>query len=146
MSYEIQFVSSAKDQLNGFETTERKVIVAAIEEQLLNEPQIETRNRKRLRPNPLAPWELRVGNVRVFYDVEEPAKVTILAIGTKNRNKLYIGGKEIQLRKQSSFEKHPSPLPTILPSWIQGPLSLLQMRSLLQHWFRLEGWIASLWL
>ena len=97
MSYEIQFVSSAKDQLNGFETTERKVIVAAIEEQLLNEPQIETRNRKRLRPNPLAPWELRVGNVRVFYDVEEPAKVTILAIGTKDRNKLYIGGKEIQL-------------------------------------------------
>jgi mRNA-degrading endonuclease RelE of RelBE toxin-antitoxin system len=97
VSYEIQFVSSANDQLNGFETTERKGIVAAIEEQLLNEPQVETRNRKRLRPNPLAPWELRVGNVRVFYDVEEPAKVTILAIGTKDRNKLYIGGKEIQL-------------------------------------------------
>ena len=97
MAYEIQFVSSAKGQLDAFEVAARTGIIAAIEEQLSNEPRIETRNRKRLRPNPLAPWELRVGNVRVFYDVEESAKVTILAIGTKDRNKLYIEGKEIQL-------------------------------------------------
>ena len=32
-----------------------------------------------------------------FYDVEESAKVTILAIGIKERNKLYIEGKEVQL-------------------------------------------------
>jgi len=35
------------------------------------EPIVETRNRKKLRPNPLAPWELRIGKARVFYDVEE---------------------------------------------------------------------------
>ena len=97
MAYEIEFVSSAKAHLNGFETAERVRIVAAIEQQLSNEPSVETRNRKRLRPNPLAPWELRVENVRVFYDVEEPAKVTILAIGTKERDKVYIEGKEIPL-------------------------------------------------
>ena len=37
-------------------------------------------------------------NVRVFYDVEEPAKVTILAIGTTDRNKLYLEGKEIPVK------------------------------------------------
>ncbi len=97
VAYEIEFVFSAKGQLNSFDVAERTGIIAAIEEQLSNEPLIETRNRKRLRPNPLAPWELRVGNVRVFYDVEEPTKVTILAIGTKDRNRLYIEGKEIRL-------------------------------------------------
>jgi plasmid stabilization system protein ParE len=75
----------------------RRAIVAAIQEQLSYEPMIGTRNRKRLRPNPLAPWELRIGKARVFYDVEESARVTILAIGTKEGNKLYIEGKEIQL-------------------------------------------------
>jgi mRNA-degrading endonuclease RelE of RelBE toxin-antitoxin system len=97
VTYEIQFVASSKRQLEALAVPERTGIVAAIEEQLSHEPLVETRNRKRLRPNPLAPWELRIGNARVFYDVEEPAKVTILAIGTKDGNKLYIEGKEIQL-------------------------------------------------
>ena len=46
-----------------------------------------------MRPNPLAPWELRVGNLRVYYDVsEEPERtVIILAIGRKRRNQVQIG-------------------------------------------------------
>lgn len=35
------------------------MIVAGIETQLAYEPLVETRNRKLLRPNPIAPWELR---------------------------------------------------------------------------------------
>jgi mRNA-degrading endonuclease RelE of RelBE toxin-antitoxin system len=51
-----------------------------------------------LRENPLADWELRVGEYRVFYDIEgDPAVVTILAIGAKSHNTLRIDGKEIQL-------------------------------------------------
>jgi mRNA-degrading endonuclease RelE of RelBE toxin-antitoxin system len=95
--YEIQFVASARRQLDALAVPERTGIVAAIEEQLSHEPQVETRNRKQLRPNPVAPWELRIGKARVFYDVEESAKVTILAIGKKEGDKLYIEGKEIQL-------------------------------------------------
>jgi len=34
---------------------------------------------------------------RVFYDVEGSAKVTILAIGIKKGNRLYIEGREIEL-------------------------------------------------
>ncbi len=55
-----------------------------------------------MRPNPLAPWELRIGNLRVYYDVEEIGDrdepvVFIRAVGVKTRNSLRIGGEEIEL-------------------------------------------------
>jgi hypothetical protein len=48
----------------------------------------------------MAPWELRVGDLRVFYEVTgaDTSVVRILAVGRKGRNILTIGGKEIQLR------------------------------------------------
>lgn len=66
---------------------------------MLNQPTTETRNRKPMRPNPVAPWELRIGNLRVYYEVQdEPApKVMILAIGIKERNEVLIGGERIEL-------------------------------------------------
>ena len=73
------------------------MIVDEVETQLAHEPLVETRNRKRLRPNPIAPWELRVKDMRVFYEVDEPGVVTILAIGTKRGSRLYIEGEEIEL-------------------------------------------------
>jgi len=60
----------------------------------------ETRNRKALRPNPLAPWELRVGDLRVFYEpeiVETVKKIRILAVGRKEGNKLFIGEEVVEL-------------------------------------------------
>jgi hypothetical protein len=49
--------------------------------------------------NPLAPWELRIGRLRVYYDVQaKPSRVvTIRAVGIKERNRVRIGGKEIEL-------------------------------------------------
>lgn len=75
------------------------MLLDAIRRQLLHEPLKETRNRKPLRPNPIAPWELRVGHLRVFYEVAgaENGVVRILAVGRKRRNALMIGGKEVQL-------------------------------------------------
>ena len=97
MAYEIRFASSAKRQLRAFRVGERVMIVDEVETQLAHEPLVETRNRKRLRPNPIAPWELRVRDRRVFYEVDEPGVVTILAIGTKRGSRLYIEGEEIEL-------------------------------------------------
>ena len=97
MAYEIRFALSAKQQLRAFLVGERAIIVAGIETQLAQEPLVETRNRKRLRPNPIAPWELRVRDMRVFYEVDEPGVVTVLAIGTKRGNRLYIEGEEVEL-------------------------------------------------
>jgi len=51
-----------------------------------------------MRPNPLASWELRIGNLRVYYDVtEEPQTVAVVAVGIKRGNLLFIGGEEREL-------------------------------------------------
>ena len=97
MPYEIRFALTAKRQLRAYQVGERAMIVAAVEAQLAHEPLVETRNRKRLRPNPIAPWELRVRDLRVFYYVDDPGVVTVLAIGMKRGNKLCIEGEEIEL-------------------------------------------------
>jgi hypothetical protein len=52
-----------------------------------------------MRPNPLAPWELRIGDLRVYYDVEslpEPT-VSIRAVGVKEHSQLRIAGKVVQI-------------------------------------------------
>jgi mRNA-degrading endonuclease RelE of RelBE toxin-antitoxin system len=99
MTYTIEFAESVKQQLRALAAHQKVLIIEAIEEQLLYEPLKETRNRKPLRPNPIAPWELRVARFRVFYEVppEDPNVVRVLAIGQKRGNKLYIAGKEITL-------------------------------------------------
>jgi mRNA-degrading endonuclease RelE of RelBE toxin-antitoxin system len=51
-----------------------------------------------MRENPLADWELRVGEYRVFYDVDNDQNVVmILAIGVKTHNILRIEEKETHL-------------------------------------------------
>ena len=52
-----------------------------------------------MRPNPLAPWELRVGDVRVYYDVQENPEplVMVVAVGVKDGNRILIGGEEVDL-------------------------------------------------
>ncbi len=52
-----------------------------------------------MRPNPIAPWELRVGRLRVYYEVqEEPDPVVrVLAVGVKDRNVVRIAGEEMVL-------------------------------------------------
>ena len=67
--------------------------------QLTHQPTLPTRRRKLLRPNTIAPWELRLGDIRVFYEVqEEPTpQVIVKAVGTKRHNELWIGGEKIEL-------------------------------------------------
>ncbi|MEZ4860257.1 MAG: hypothetical protein R3C14_03085 [Caldilineaceae bacterium] len=95
MSFILTFTDSALDDLDYFKKYEQRVIVDAVDQQLLHEPGVETRNRKVLDPNSLAQWELRVGSYRVFYDLNLSGRmVTVKAIGWKEHNKLYIRGKE----------------------------------------------------
>ena len=98
MRFTVEFSPAARDNLKGLRKGDQQVIVDAIEVHLTYQPSKSTRNRKRLEDNPLAPWELRVGNFRVFYDIHErAAAVVIVAIGRKVHSRLYIGGEEIQL-------------------------------------------------
>ena len=104
MPYEIRFADTAIRHLAALTARERSTVIDTIEEQLAHEPFIERRNRKLLRPNPIASWELRIGALRVFYDVAStkrpagtPALVRILALGRKERNTLRIAGKVVDL-------------------------------------------------
>ena len=71
----------------------------AVDRQLVHRPKTETRNRKPMRPNPVAPWELRISNLRVYYDVEDQPQpvVSVLAVGIKERNRVHIGREVIEL-------------------------------------------------
>jgi hypothetical protein len=89
--------------LAAIEPRYHSLIRSAIEEQLQFEPESATRNRKALeRPVALgARWELRFGpdnRFRVFYRVDaEHRQVRILAVAVKQRNRLFVAGKEVDL-------------------------------------------------
>jgi mRNA-degrading endonuclease RelE of RelBE toxin-antitoxin system len=92
--YQIDFTVHAEAHFATLTARQRSIVMAGIEENLRHEPHIETRNRKLMQPNLLATWELRLGNIRVYYDIEnEPdLRVVVQAIGVKVRNQVYIGG------------------------------------------------------
>jgi mRNA-degrading endonuclease RelE of RelBE toxin-antitoxin system len=93
--FELVVTPSALDDLRFLKKREQVLILEAMEQQLLNEPLVETRHRKPLRPNSLAAWELRVGLNRIFYDVDNVAeKVFVNAVGYKEHNQLFIRGQE----------------------------------------------------
>ncbi len=94
----VEFSKWARENLKGLRKRDQQILFDAIAVQLVDQPDKPTRNRKRLEENDLAPWELRVGDFRVFYDVDEDAeRVVVIAVGKKTHNTLRIGGEEIDL-------------------------------------------------
>ena len=97
-SFSIEVTEQAKVDLARYTASVRKKIVAEIRKQLAHQPHVETKNRKSLRANPIATWELRAGRHRVFYEVDVPANsVCIIAIGHKDHDVLLIRGQEVEL-------------------------------------------------
>ena len=98
MAFEIEFTPEALGDLKALKKNDQGYIVDAIETQLLHQPAEQTRNRKRLRPNEVAAWELRIGRFRVLYSVESESNiVSIEAVGLKIGNLLFVRGREIKL-------------------------------------------------
>ena len=98
LMYEIEYSFEALDDLYFFRKNEQQEVMDEIDTQLRHEPLVETRNRKQLRPNAVASWELRIGRFRVFYNVDEEMRyVSIEAIGFKIGNELFIRGERIEL-------------------------------------------------
>ena len=96
--FSIEFTSLATEHLNVFRKNQQQLIVSGIEVQLTHEPHVETRNRKKMRPNKVAQWELRIGPFRVFYNlIEASGVVSIEAIGLKTGSVLLIAGKQAEL-------------------------------------------------
>jgi mRNA-degrading endonuclease RelE of RelBE toxin-antitoxin system len=92
--YRIDLTPEARDDLKALRKHEQVEVIAATRAQLTHEPTTETRNRKRRRPNPVAEWELRAGDLRVLYSVDEGAGlVHVQAVGRKVGNLLLFPGR-----------------------------------------------------
>lgn len=96
--FEIELTESSIEDLEFLRKSDSRHVVSEIERHLSHEPCLPTLRRKPLRPNPLATWELRLGRFRVFYDVENDARIVVIrAVGWKEHNRLLIRGKEFPL-------------------------------------------------
>ncbi len=96
--YHIEVTEEAQADLRYYRAFERKIITSEIRVQLSDQPLSETKNRKPLRENPIATWELRVGRFRIFYDVDRATQtVAIVSVGHKQHNVLLVRGKEVVL-------------------------------------------------
>lgn len=101
LPYVLVYADEVMHHLRAIETKYHSLIQTEVETQLRFDPELETRNRKPLK-RPIvfgAQWELRLGpdnRFRVFYLVNsEKHEVRILAVGVKVRNRLFIGGEEV---------------------------------------------------
>ena len=97
MKREIRFAPSADEDLDYYDARQQRIILDAIEGFLDADAEVESRRRKHLRPNPLAPWELRIGDFRVFYETRPDGLVRILAVGHKVHAELFIRGRRAKI-------------------------------------------------
>ncbi len=101
--FTVKYAPITKSHIKTIDRKYYSLIRTAIESGLQYEPDIETIHRKPLKRQVAfeAEWELRFGpdnRFRVFYDIDmEAHEVNILAIGEKERDRIFIGGKEIKL-------------------------------------------------
>jgi mRNA-degrading endonuclease RelE of RelBE toxin-antitoxin system len=82
--YEIKFSSGVEDDLKKIKAYDLRKIFEEIEEQLKSEP-LETTKNKKILKNLVPPFEavlpireLRVGEYRIFYDVDEQNEVVFV--------------------------------------------------------------------
>jgi mRNA-degrading endonuclease RelE of RelBE toxin-antitoxin system len=99
LKYRIEYSPETEEHFQYLSKRQQVMVLDTVEKQLQFQPGFETRNRKPMRPNPIAPWELRIGDLRVYYDFEDkPERVVyIRAIGIKERNNVRIGKEVIKL-------------------------------------------------
>jgi mRNA-degrading endonuclease RelE of RelBE toxin-antitoxin system len=104
MAWEVDVKEEAISHLAWFgKKTGRKLLQSALEF-LRQDPLAETKNMKSLRPNPVAERELRLwGKFRVLFSVDTAAtRVTILLVGEKRGNKLFVSGREFSHHESGS--------------------------------------------
>jgi len=101
--FRLIYAPEVKRHLKAIERQYHALIRSEIEARLQFEPDVETRNRKPLVRHIAfeAEWELRFGpskRFRIFYAIDrDQGDVCILAIGVKERNRLFVGGEEVEL-------------------------------------------------
>jgi mRNA interferase RelE/StbE len=91
MPFAIILAPEAGDDFRSLKANVRATVRAALERHLRHEPRKVSRSRiKRLRGLARPQYRLRVGEVRVFYDVTGGTTVEILAIVTKSEAETWL--------------------------------------------------------
>jgi mRNA-degrading endonuclease RelE of RelBE toxin-antitoxin system len=97
LPHPIIYSPRARRIMRDMSARDRSTILSKVEEQLLYQPESATRQRKQMRPNRLGlRWELRIGDIRVFYNVADEV-VNIVLIGKKIGNEVYVEGEKLEL-------------------------------------------------
>jgi len=103
MPYRITITEDADGQFQALPARDQRVLEAGILSRLPHQPITPTKAIKRLRANPLAEFELRVGHLRALYNVEGD-EVVILVVGRKVGNKLIVEGEEFHAHQDHAVE------------------------------------------
>ena len=93
MAFRITITEDADRQLRSLPAREQRILEAAIQSRLEHQPTTPTKAIKKLRPNLFADFELRSGDLRALYNVDE-GEVVVLLVGSKVGNKLIVEGEE----------------------------------------------------
>lgn len=85
MAFEVELTLGAQEELDGLRAFDHRRVLEAISLHLRDQPNIATRLRKNLGDGMTADfeyvpplWELKVGEYRVFYEVDEAQKVVVV--------------------------------------------------------------------
>jgi mRNA-degrading endonuclease RelE of RelBE toxin-antitoxin system len=105
MPHKITITADSDRQFRALPVRDQRILEAAILSRLQHQPTTPTKAVKRLRPNPLAEFELRAGDLRALYNVEGE-EVVILLVGRKVGNNLIVEGEEFH-----GHQDHPTEPP-----------------------------------
>jgi mRNA-degrading endonuclease RelE of RelBE toxin-antitoxin system len=99
MPYAVKYSPETVEHMEALTAQQRTNVLDGVDQQLTHQATVETRNRKPMRANALAPWELRIGDLPVYYEVQESPEpeVQVRAIGVKERNQVRIANKVVKL-------------------------------------------------
>jgi len=103
MPFKIAITEDADRQFRALSARDQRILEAAIVSRLEHQPTTPTKAIKQLRPNPLAEFELRAGDLRVLYNVEDD-EVVVLIVGRKVGNKLIVEGEEFHGHQDDPVE------------------------------------------
>jgi mRNA-degrading endonuclease RelE of RelBE toxin-antitoxin system len=93
MPFKISITDDAERQLRWLPARDQRILEAAILSRLEHQPTTPTKAIKRLRPNLFVDFELRAGDLRALYNVDE-GEVVVLVVGRKVGNKLIVEGED----------------------------------------------------
>ena len=106
MAWTVELKESVIDDLRWFGKRDGRQLLKEAVRRLSQDPLLESRQMKTLRPNPVAARELRLfGKYRVLFNVDDSAHVvTVVLVGEKRGRALIVRGEEFT----DHHESHPA--------------------------------------